>query len=278
MRLRPQYLEDGFHTPLTIFTPEKAAALYSSYQDYVARYGTDGKLEGDLRFRLHVVAKWARDIVFAPNLVAAVKDVLDTDHLLCWDSDLNIKPPGTQSFYSWHQDGTYSGHSPASGVLTAWIALSPAPTAAGCLLFRPGSHLSQLPHLETQDPSNLLAVGQTIPEDHILTLNKPVAAPLAPGQASLHHWNCVHASGPNTTEHERVGLAVRYIRTDVHSSARGGVKECVTLVSGEYTGDEWELEEDLEEEYGDEEWESHRKGAEREKSNYFTGTGAEGFK
>ena len=182
MRLRPQYLKDGFSTPLTIFPPSKAADLYSQYCDYVARYGKGGQLKGDLRFRLHVVAKWAREIVFAPHLVSAVKDVLDTDHLLCWDSDLNIKPPGTESFYSWHQDGTYSGHSPASGVVTAWVALSPAPVAAGCVLYRPGSHFSQLPHQETKDPSNLLAVGQTIPEDHILTLNKPVAAPLEPGQ------------------------------------------------------------------------------------------------
>ena len=184
MRLLAQYQRDGFHTPLTIFTPEQAAQLYSGYQDYVARYGKEGKLEGDLRFRLHVVAKWAREIVFAPKLVAAVKDVLDTDNILCWDSDLNIKPPGTQSFYSWHQDGTYSGHYPASGVVTAWVALSPAPVEAGCLLFRPASHLTQLPHLETQDPTNLLAVGQTIPEEDLKTLSEPFTAPLAPGQVT----------------------------------------------------------------------------------------------
>merc|ERR1712215_55932 len=119
-------------------------------------------------------------------------------------------------------------------------------------------------HVETQDPSNLLAVGQTITENITESLNEPVPAPLEPGQASLHHWMCVHASGPNTTASERVGLAIRYIRTDVRSSARGGAKECVTLVSGEYMGDQWELEEELEEEYGEKEWERHRVGAARE--------------
>jgi len=278
MRLLPQYQKNGFHSPLTIFSPEKTAELYNSFQDYVARYGEGGKLVGDQRFRLHVVAKWAREIVFNPALVAAVKDVLDTENLLCWDSDLNIKPPGTESFYSWHQDGTYSGHSPASGVVTAWVALSPAPVEAGCLLFRPGSHLAQLPHLETRDPSNLLAVGQTISEEHLRITNDPITAPLIPGQASLHHWMCVHASGPNSTGQERVGLAIRYIRADVRSSAKGGARERTTLVSGEYNGEEWELEDELREEYGEEEWERHREGAEREKSNYFTGTGSEGFK
>ena len=115
------------------------------------------------RFRLHVVANWARKIVFAPKLVQAVKEVrwhhssgndkdscisidkryllkvLDTKDLLCWDCDVNIKPPASQvsthflcpssypddffffghiqmtdlisfqAFYSWHQDSTYSG-------------------------------------------------------------------------------------------------------------------------------------------------------------------------
>ena len=77
---------------------------------------------------------------------------------------------------------------------------------------------------------------------------------------------------------ERVGIAVRYIRGDVKSSGRGGAKERVTLVSGEYLGDAYELEDDIQEEYGEREWEQHRLGAEREKANYFVGTIANGFK
>ena len=49
-------------------------------------------LVGDLRFRLHVVADWVREIVFNPLLVFGVNYV-------CWDSDLNIKPPSSQDFY-----------------------------------------------------------------------------------------------------------------------------------------------------------------------------------
>ena len=89
---------------------------------------------------------------------------------------------------------------------------------------------------------------------------------------------CVHASGPNKTNQERVGLAIRYIRADVRSSSRGGARERVTLVSGKYSGEEWELEEELEEDYGQKEWERHREGTERKKQNYFDGTLAKGFK
>lgn len=82
--------------------------------------------------------------MFAPKLVAAAQEALGTEELLCWETDLNIKPPSSPAFFSWHQDGTYSGHSPADGVLTAWVALTPAPLQAGCLQFRPRSHEAQV--------------------------------------------------------------------------------------------------------------------------------------
>ena len=38
---------------------------------------------------------------------------------------------------------------------------------------------------------------------------------LKPGQVSFHHGRIFHASGPNSSEHDRVGLAFRYITPDV---------------------------------------------------------------
>jgi len=35
----------------------------------VERYGEDGRLIGDNRFRLHLVAEWARNLVYNPILV-----------------------------------------------------------------------------------------------------------------------------------------------------------------------------------------------------------------
>ena len=178
---REKYMQDGFLHPLTIFSSEKTRDLYSRYRDYVLRYGTDGKLSGDNRYRLHVVAEWVRDIVFDPKLVAVVKEVLDTENILLWDFDFNIKAPRTSGFYSWHQDGTYAGHSSADDVLTAWVALTPASVSAGCMHFRPASHHTQLEHYHSQDPNNVLSIGQTIPEEIMKSLTDPVAAPLEPG-------------------------------------------------------------------------------------------------
>ena len=128
------------------------------------------------------MAKWVRDIVMDPKLVAVVKEVPDTENLLIWDSDLNIKAPRTDGFYSWHQDGTYSDHSSADDVVTAWVALTPASVETGCMKFCPTSHHSQLPHYESKDPNNVLSVGQTISEENMKNLSDPVTAPLIPGQ------------------------------------------------------------------------------------------------
>ena len=176
-------MKDGYLHPLTIFSEEQISDLYSSYRDYIEQYGTDdGKLSGDIRCGLHVGAKRVRDIVMDPKLVAVVKKVLDTKNLLIWDSDLNIKTPRSDGFYSWNQDGTYSDHSSADDVLTAWVALTPASVEAGCMKFCPTSHHSQLPHYESQDPNNVLSVVQTISEENMKNLSDPVTAPLILGQ------------------------------------------------------------------------------------------------
>ena len=95
MRLLPGYQREGFTTPITVWR--------SCMLGIVTMWPGMGQrmvaLVGDLRFRLHVVADWVREIVFNPLLVSAVKDVLDSENILCWDSDLNIKPPSSQDFY-----------------------------------------------------------------------------------------------------------------------------------------------------------------------------------
>ena len=50
MAARSQYLEQGFLTPITVFTEEEAARLYRGYREYVDRYGCEGRLQGDYRW------------------------------------------------------------------------------------------------------------------------------------------------------------------------------------------------------------------------------------
>merc|ERR1719397_490703 len=110
MSLRSEYLAAGYIPCLEILPAGEAARLYQQYRGYLERYGDSaGRLPGDLRFRAHLVAHWARDIVFHPRLVAAAQELLGTENVICWESDIVSKPAGSQHFFSWHQVGLPEG-------------------------------------------------------------------------------------------------------------------------------------------------------------------------
>ena len=90
--LKSRYYIDGYYAPVKIFSNEEITKIYKDYQKYVNKFGNNGVLEGDYRFRVHLLAKWAHEIVTHPLLVSAVRTVLDSPNILCWSTDLNIKP------------------------------------------------------------------------------------------------------------------------------------------------------------------------------------------
>jgi hypothetical protein len=69
--------------------------------------------------------------------------------------------PGLSRFCLCVQDSTYVALEPAD-VVTVWLALTPSDASNGGVCFQPGSHLTQLPHVDTSDSGNLLLKGQTI--------------------------------------------------------------------------------------------------------------------
>ena len=232
---------------------------------------------------MHLVASWAARLVRHPALVAAlvaaVAAALQCRDLLCWSSDLCVKEAGSALHTTWHQDSTYSGLQPPRSVVTAWLALSPAPLAAGCLELLPTSHLAgQLPHNELRASDNMLSLGQAVTTAALAPhLSGRVPAPLEPGQASLHSWQCVHSSGPNTTQQDRVGLAVRYMAASVVNTKAGQGRERASLVCGS-PGSNWDIEWEPKVDYGREEWEQHRESMRIERNNYFAGKEVQQFK
>jgi len=242
-------------------------------------YGLDGKLVGDQRFRLHLVAEWARDLVFNPVLVSAVKEALNNDNILCWSTDINYKFSKSEGFYSWHQDSTYSGLEPSGQVLTAWVALSDSKHESGCLRFISGSHNKQLLHHEIPSVSNLLSLGQVIPHnilEPLLEHNGYCEAELSCGEASLHDWKCVHSSGNNTSSYDRIGFAIRYMTSNVRKT-KSVCRERATLICGD-PGSHWDIEPRLQREYGEKEWEEHSLSMSLERENYFKDSEISTFK
>ena len=139
---------------------------------------------------------------------------------------------GHGQYFSWHQDSTYSGFS-GDDAVTFWVAFGPVTEEMGPLQYRVGTHaLGQLRHEERPEEraaGNMLAFGQTIPPSgsgsdsakaaatattivratttSTATATTPaawdddtafpiaVAAPLAPGEASVHNFSLVHRRG-----------------------------------------------------------------------------------
>ena len=85
---------------------------------------------------------------------------------------------------------------------------------------------------------------------------------------AMYH-RCVHRSSPNTSDQERVGLAIRYMSSDVQN-IKAVVRERASLICGS-GGQWWDLETAPNKDYGQKELEAHRESVEREKKNYLQG-------
>ena len=149
-------------------------------------------------------------------------------NLLVWSVELFIKEAQTTKTVSWHQDITYWGMGETDDEVTAWVGLSDVSVQAGCMRFIPGSHRNPIvSHHDTYDDNNLLSRGQEISG---INESDAVYGALRPGEMSLHHGRCFHASGPNMSDDRRIGLAIRYVTPEVRHEAPG--KDYAMLVRG----------------------------------------------
>ena len=124
----------------------------------------------------------------------------------------------------------------ADDEVTAWIALSDVSIEAGCMRFLPGSHKGGLvAHNDTFADDNLLSRGQEIAD---VDEDRAMFGPLRPGEMSLHHGRCFHASGPNRSTDRRIGLAIRYVTPAVRDHAPG--RDWAMPVRGEAPSGGWD--------------------------------------
>ena len=185
---------------------------------------------------------------FSTKLVEKVCQVLKTDAIALWSSDLNIKMPCSKQYFSEHQDATYTGLNPVDHCVTVWVALSdPVGPQEGCLAFLQGSHLAgQLCHVEefeteTADTAentgeNMLSRRQRVIYN-VKETDEWVTIPLRAGEATVHHFLTIHKSGHNHHPTQaRVGLALRYIAFNVQQI--GSVRESVTWIEHDHHGDD----------------------------------------
>lgn len=222
------YARDGFVFPIDVVSEAEAHSVLADLEAAEAELADDAEKLALLRSYPDRLLPSFDRLIRNPKLIAAASQILGPD-LMVWSGGLFIKETNSPKIVSWHQDLTYWGLDNTEE-LTAWVALSSSTIESGCMRFIPGSHTQQIvPHNDTFDANNLLTRGQEI----MVEVNEDdgVDVVLAPGQASMHHGHLFHASGPNTTNHRRIGSAIRYIKPSMKQ--RSGDRTLVALVSGE---------------------------------------------
>ena len=232
------YRRDGFVSGLPVFSDEEVVRLRRQVET-LEKDHSDGAGHYDLgqffRVNGHVVIPLLADLARTPAILDLVEGILGPN-LLAWSVELFIKEPHSNKTVSWHQDITYWGMGETDDEVTAWVALSNVSVEAGCMRFIPGSHKGGLAkHEDTFAEDNLLSRGQSIAG---IDEDKAVHGPLRPGEMSLHHGRCFHASGANGSDDRRIGLAIRYVTPEVRDHAPG--RDWAMPVRGEAPAGGWD--------------------------------------
>ncbi len=234
---RATYKADGVLHPVPVFSQEEALSLRAAVEALEADHGAGAgghDLNQFFRVNGQLVIPLLAEIARTPAILDAVEGVLGPN-LLVWSVELFIKEPGDGNIVSWHQDITYWGMGETDEEVTAWLALSDVSVEAGCMRFIPGSHKGGIvDHHDTFSDSNLLSRGQEIAAvDEAMA----VPGPLNPGEMSLHHGRCFHASAPNRSQDRRIGVAIRYVTPEVRQADMA--RDYAMLVRGQDRHQGW---------------------------------------
>ena len=247
-----KYWESGFISPIDVFTSSETQRFRQEFESLEHRFGGQDRARS-FTTDIHLIQRWAWDVATNPRILACVSGVLG-DNVLLWSTNWFIKEPGDRKIVSFHQDASYWGLGPHE-VITAWIALSDAPTESGPMVFIPGSHKGDLiDHEDTYAPNNLLTRGQVVKKD--LSDKELIEAPLKAGQMSLHHVRTIHGSRANTSDDRRIGMVLRYCSARVKQT-KGA--DTAVLVSGKDEHQHFELLNKPRNDLGETEMMAHKK-------------------
>ncbi len=205
-----QYEDEGFVSPINIFSKEKAKEIRSEIE--LIEKDMPEELEKSGRYNAHLISPLLDEVTHNSKILDAVESLIGKNILVC-GTTLFIKNPNEKGFVSYHQDAKYIGLEPYNWV-TAWVAITDSNEKNGCMKMWSGSHRDNLKdHDQMFNEGNLLTRGQTInnvPKEKLKSLI------LKAGQMSLHHPTVVHGSQLNKSNDRRIGFVIQsYIGTDV---------------------------------------------------------------
>jgi len=227
-----QFRDDGFLSPVRILGEDEARGYLARLEAF-ERANPD--LAGKLDFKANLLLDWIDGLARRDHILDIIEDLVGPD-ILNWNATFRFKNPDGRAHAAWHQDSMYIRLKPF--LVIAWLAVSAASAAHGCLKVIPGSHKRKLlRHAEGDSADSILSRAQYITEEFDDT--GAVEAVLKPGEACLFDHRIIHASGPNTSGERRVGLLLDYLPT---CARKEGPRDSAMLVRGEDTFGHFDLE------------------------------------
>lgn len=204
------YHREGYLALEAITTQEEVAWLREIYDrlfasragrevgDQFDLAGTDEEDKEALLPQILNPAKYAPELkegLFRVNALAVAKQLLGPEARPMGEHAI-FKPARVGAPTPWHQDEAYWNPAMEYNSFSLWIPLQPATRENGCMQFVPRSHrLDVLPHhCINNDPR---IHGLEVDE---ADLTAPVACPLPPGGATIHHNRTLHYTGPNRSD------------------------------------------------------------------------------
>ena len=205
-----QYEDDGFVSPINIFSKEKAKEIRNEIE--LIENEMPEELEKSGRYNAHLISPLLDEVTHNSKILDAVESLIGENILVC-GTTLFIKNPNEKGFVSYHQDAKYIGLEPHNWV-TAWVAITDSNENNGCMRMWSGSHKDNLKeHDQKFNEGNLLTRGQTVKN---VPHKETTPLVLNAGQMSLHHPKIVHGSGLNKSDDRRIGFVIQsYIGSDV---------------------------------------------------------------
>jgi len=205
-----QYEEEGFVSPINIFSKDKAKEIRNEIELIENKMPEELKNSG--RYNAHLISPLLDEVTHNSKILDAVQSLIGENILVC-GTTLFIKNPNEKGFVSYHQDAKYIGLEPHNWV-TAWVAITDSNEKNGCMRMWPGSHKDNLKdHDQKFNEGNLLTRGQTVKN---VPENETIPLVLEAGQISLHHPTVVHGSELNKSNDRRIGFVIQsYIASNV---------------------------------------------------------------
>lgn len=143
-----------------------------------------------------------RALPFVPKVVQTLTQLIG-DPLILHLDQVFLKPARDGLGTNWHQDNAYFKiNNPMQGS-AMWIAVHDATVANGTIRVIPNAYQQPLPH--SRDPMSDHHVRCYPDESKALTCEVPA------GGAVFFCYGTPHATGANTTDHDRAGLAFHFL-------------------------------------------------------------------